>query len=81
MANCYLSYRNVSIVAASSLWYSINTLNRSAKKYESLVTAIPGLSLNNNSLNQGKNLPRLLEDSSLKEKKMAVRHDLVNNTI
>ena len=44
-------------------------------------SAIPGLSLNNNSLNQGKNLRLLLEDSPLKEKKVVVWHDVVNNTI
>ena len=70
------------IVAASSLFHSINTLNTGEKKqYESLVTAIPGLSLNNNLLNQGKNLRRLLEDSPLKEKKVVGWHDVVNNTI
>ena len=70
------------IVAASSLFHSINTLNTGEKKqYESLVTAIPGLSLNNNLLNQGKNLRRLLEDSPLKEKTVVVWHDVVNNTI
>ena len=70
------------IVAASSLFHSINSLNTGEKKqYESLVTAIPGLSLNNNLLNQGKNLRRLLEDSPLKEKKVVVWHDVVNNTI
>ena len=45
------------IVAASSLFHSINTLNT------------------------GKNLRRLLEDSPLKEKKVVVWHDVVNNTI
>ena len=70
------------IVAASSLFHSINTLNTGEKKqYESLVTAIPGLSLNNNLLNQGKNFRRLLEDSPLKEKKVVLWHDVVNNTI
>ena len=70
------------IVAASSLFHSINTLNTCEKKqYESLVTAIPGLSLNKNLLNQGKNLRRLLEDSPLKEKKVVVWHEVVNNTI
>ena len=70
------------IVAASSLFHSINTLNTGEKKqYESLVTAIPGLSLNKNLLNQGKNLRRLLEDSPLREKKVVVWHDVVNNTI
>ena len=70
------------IVAASSLFHSINNLNACEKKqYESLVTAIPGLSLNNNSLDQRKNLRRLLEDSPLKEKKVVVWHDVVNNTI
>ena len=58
------------IVAASSLFRRINTLNICEKKrYESLVRAIPGVSLNNTSLNQEKNLRRLLEDSPLKEKK------------
>ena len=70
------------IVAASSLFHSINTLNTCEKKqYESLVTAIPGLSLNNNLLNQRKNLRRLLEDSPMKEKKVVVWHDVVNNAI
>ena len=39
-------------------------------------SAIPGLSLKNNSLNQGKNLRRLVEDSPLKEKKVVVWHDV-----
>ena len=59
-----------------------NTLNRCEKKrYESLVTAIPGLSLNNNLLDQGKNLRRLLEDSPFKEKKVVVWHEVVINII
>ena len=70
------------IVAAISLFHSINTLKTCEKKrYESLVTAIPGLSLNNNLLNQRKNLQKLLEDSPLKEKKVVLWHDVVNNTI
>ena len=70
------------IVAASSLFRGINTLNTCEKKqYESLVTAILGLSLNNNLLNQRKNLRRLLEDGPLKEKKVVVWHDVVKNTI
>ena len=61
---------------------NINTLITCEKKqYENFVTAIPGLSLNNNLLNQRKNLRRLLEDSPLKEKIPVVRHDVVNNTI
>ena len=69
-------------VAANSLFHSINTLNACEKKqYESLVTATPGLSLNNNLLNQRKNLRRLLEDSPLKEKKDVVWLDVVNNTV
>ena len=69
-------------VAASSLFHSINTLNRCEKKLnEILFTAIPGLSLKNNLLKQGKNLRQFLEDSSLKEKKVVVWHDVVNNTI
>ena len=70
------------LVAASFLFHSINNLKKCDKKQnESLVKAIPGLSLNNNLLNQGKNLRRLLEDSPLKEKKVVVWHDVVNNTI
>ena len=69
-------------VAASSLFHSINTLNRCEKKLiEILFTAIPGLSLKYNLLKQGKNLRQFLEDSSLKEKKVVVWHDVVNNTI
>ena len=69
------------IVAANSLFHSIKTLNTGEKtQYESLVTAIPGLSLNNNLLNLRKNLRRLLEDSPLKEKKVVLWHDVVNNT-
>ena len=70
------------IVAASSLFHSFSTLNTCEKKqYESLVTTIPGLSLNNNLLNQRKNLRGLLEDSPLKEEKVVVWPDVVNNTI
>ena len=70
------------IIAASSLFHSINTLNTCEKKqYESLVTVIPDLSLNNDLLNQRKYLRLLLEDSPLKEKKVVVWHDVVNNTI
>ena len=70
------------IIAASSLFHSVNTLNTCEKKqYESLVTVIPDLSLNNDLLNQRKNLRLLLEDSQLKEKKVVVWHDVVNNTI
>ena len=69
-------------VVASFLFRSINTLNRCEKKrYESLVTAIPNLSLNNTSLNQGKNLRRVLEDSPLKEKKVVVWNDVANKNI
>ena len=39
------------------------------------------LSFKNNLLNQGKTLRRLLEYSPLKEKKVVVWHDVVNNTI
>ena len=67
-------------VAATSLFHSINTLNRWEKKrYESLVTAIPVLYLNN-SLIQGKKFRQWLVDSPLKEKKLIVWHDVVNNT-
>ena len=70
------------IVAASSLFHSINTLSTCEKKcYESLATAIPGLSLNNNLMNQRKNLRRILEYSPLKEKKVVVGHDVAKNTI
>ena len=65
------------IVAASSFFHSINTLNRSEKmQYESLVLAFPGLSFNINSLNQIKNFIWLLE-----ERKLMVWHDMVNKTI
>ena len=70
------------IVAAKSMFHSISTLKTFEKKrYESLVTAIPGLSLKNNLLNQRRNLRRLLEDSPLKEKKVVLWHDMVSNTI
>ena len=70
------------IVAASSLFHSIKTLNKCEKKqYESVVTAFPGLYLNNNLLNQRKNLRRLLEDCPMKEKKVVVWHDVMNSTI
>ena len=69
------------IVAASCLFHSIKTLNSCEKKqYESVVTAFPGLYLNNNLLNQRKNLRRLLEDSPMKEKKVVVWHDVMNST-
>ena len=69
------------IVAASCLFHSIKTLNTCEKKqYESVVTAFPGLYLNNNLLNQRKNLRRLLEDSPMKEKKVVVWHDVMNST-
>ena len=69
-------------VAVRSLFHGINSLIRcEIKQYESFVTAIPGLSLNNNSLNQRKSVRRLLGNSPLKEKKLVVRHDVVNNAL
>ena len=69
-------------LAASSVFHSINNLNRCEKKRcKNLVTAILGLSLNNNSLNQEKNLRLLLKDTPLKEKKVVVWHDAANNSI
>ena len=65
------------IVAASSLLHSKNTYKSEKRRYESSATAILCLFLNINSLNQGKNLRRLQEDSSKKEKKRVVWHDVV----
>ena len=70
------------IVAASSLYHSLKDLEQEERREtQQKVYAVPGLSLNSNTLNRGKNLRVLLELQPLASKKFIIWHDMLNNSI
>ena len=70
------------IVAASSLYHSLKNLElEQRRETEQKVYAVPGLSLNPNTLNRGKNLRVLLERQPLVSKQIILRHERLKNTI
>ena len=73
----------VYIVAASSLYHSLEQLSNPEKEqFLPKILAIPGLSLNPNTTNPQKNLASLLCRAPLAEKRqVVVWHDIINNSI
>ena len=70
------------IVAASSLYHSLKDLEQEERrKMQQKVYAVPGLSLNPNTLNRGKDLRVLLELQTLAIKQIIIWHDVLNNSI
>ena len=70
------------IVAASSLYHSLKDLKlEERKETQQKVYAVPGLSLNSNTLNRGKNLRNLFEQQPLASKQNIPWQDLLNNSI
>ena len=70
------------IVAASSLYHSLKDLEQEERrKTQQKVYAVPGLSLNPNTLNRGKDLRVLLELQPLASKQITIWHDVLNNSI
>ena len=72
----------VYIVAASSLHHSLKDLESEKRKvYSTIVTTIPGLSLNPNT-KVGKNLQFRLDEGHLHSRKdLVVWHDIINISI
>ena len=78
MPEFYLSYRNNSYCSISlPVPPRPDPQQMREKRYESLVTGLPSLFLDDISPNHGKNLRRLLEHSPLEVKKVVVWHDVV----
>ena len=73
----------VYIVAASSLYHSLEQLSKPEKEqFLPKILAIPGLSLNANTTNPQKKLASLLCRAPLAEKRqVVVWHDIINNSI
>ena len=70
------------IVAASSLYHSLKDLEQEERREtQQKVYAVPGLSLNPNTLNRGKDLRVLLELQPLARKQIIIWHDLLTNSI
>ena len=70
------------IVAASSLYHSLKDLEQEERREtQQKVYAVPGLSLNHNTLNRGKDLRLLLEQQPLASKQIIIWHDVLNNSI
>ena len=70
------------IVAASSIYHSLKSLElEERRETQQKVYAVPGLSLNPNTLNRGKNVRVLLEQQPLASKQIIFWHDLLNNSI
>ena len=69
------------IVAASSLYHSLKDLElEERKEMQQKVYAVPGLSLNSNTLNRGKALRVLLEQQPLASMQINIWHDVLNNS-
>ena len=72
----------VFILAASSLYYALETLNPDEKeRYESKVFSIPGTSLNPNTKNPKKIVQSLLSKDLKDKKGIVIWHDVLNNSI
>ena len=70
------------IVAASSLYHSLKDLEQEKRREtQQKVYAVPGLSLNPNTLNRGKDLRVLLELQPLASKQNIIWNDVLNNSI
>ena len=70
------------IVAAGSLYNSLEDLEQDEQREtQQKFYAVPGLSLNPNTLNRGKDLRLLLELQPLASKQMIIWHDVLNNSI
>ena len=70
------------IVAASSFYHSLKDLEQKERRdAQQKVYAVPGLSLNPNTLNRGKDLRVLLELQPLASKQSIIWHDVRNNSI
>ena len=70
------------VVAASSLFYSLNTLRPAEKaELDELVYAESGLSLNPHTVRKRQNLQTLLEEHPLVDKEIILWHDVLNNSL
>ena len=70
------------IVAASSLYHSLKDLQQKERREtQQKVYAVPGLSLNLNTLNRGKDSRVLLELRPLASKQIIIWHEVLNNSI
>ena len=70
------------IVAASSLYRSVKGLElEERRETQQKVYAVPGLSLNPNTLNRGSILLVLLEQQPVASKQVILWHDVLNNTL
>ena len=70
------------ILATSSLYISVEDLQISLRKQlRELVHAGPGFSLNPKSVNKSKDVYNYLKSEDLKNTRIILWHDLINNTI
>ena len=70
------------IIAASSLYNSIGELQiKLRKQLQELVHAGPGFSLNPESVNKSKDVYNYLKSEELRDTRIILWHDLINNTI
>ena len=69
-------------VAASSLYQSLKDFEQEERREtQQKVYKVPGLSLNPNTLNSGKDLRVVLELQPLASKQIIIWHDELNNSI
>ena len=69
------------IVAASSLFHSLKDFERyEVRETKQKFYAVPGLSLNHNTLNSGKNWRVFLEQRPRASKQVILGHDVLNNS-
>ena len=72
----------VRILAASSLYHAIQTINPEGQKaLNEKVYSIPGLSLNIHAKNLRKIVQNLIEQDFKDEKELIIWHDVINNSI
>ena len=70
------------VVAASSLFHSLNTLRPAEKaELDELVYAESRLSLNPHTVRKRQNLQTLLEEHPLVDKEIILWHDVLNNSL